>query len=330
MKSEKALIQETIPYAKEKRGVSWFHTLSTLAILICGLAITLLDIHWLYKLPVSIFTGLVIVRMFVIYHDFLHEAILQRSRVANVIFTLFGYYILTPKTIWKRSHNYHHNHNSKLFKSGIGSYPVYTKSRFEELSKIEQRKYLFVRHPIVMLFGYFFTFLYGMCIQSLMKSFTKHIDSLFAIFFHLAIHTTIFLFFGWESFLFFSVLPHLISGAIGAYLFYAQHNFPEVHYDVDHNWTYESAALASSSFLKTNAFMNWVSGNIGYHHIHHLNARIPFYRLPEIMTHVKALQNPKVTTLKVKDITACLRLKVWDTEKCAMVNISSVRKASGF
>ncbi|MFT5779833.1 MAG: omega-6 fatty acid desaturase (delta-12 desaturase) [Crocinitomicaceae bacterium] len=322
MNSDKTLLSETISFAKEKRNLSWFHTLSTLALVVGSLSLTLLNIHWGFKLLASVFSGLVLVRMFVIYHDFLHEAILKRSKIANVLFTIFGYYMLTPKTIWKRSHNYHHTNNSKLFRSGIGSYPVYTKSRFEKLSSKDQSLYLFVRHPLVILFGYFFTFLYGMCIQSLVKSFRKHLDSLVALLFHFTLHTSIFLFFGWEAIIWFSLIPHVISGGLGAYLFYAQHNFPDVQYQVDQNWTYEGAALDASSFLNTSQFMNWVSANIGHHHIHHLNARIPFYRLPEIMRNVDALKNPKMTTLKVQDIIACLRLKVWDTELNKMVSVS--------
>ncbi len=322
MKSDITLISETISYAREKRSISWFHTLSTLALVIASLTLTLLSIHWGIKLIASIFSGLVLVRMFVIYHDYLHESILQRSKVANVLFTLFGYYMLTPKTIWRRSHNYHHANNSKLFKSGIGSYPVYTKSRFEKLSLKKQSQYMFVRHPLVILFGYFFTFLYGMCIQSLVKSFAKHLDSLVALLFHFTLHALIFILYGWEVSVWFSFIPHFISGALGAYLFYVQHNFPGVRYEVDQNWTYEGAALEASSFLKTSQFMNWVSANIGHHHIHHLNARIPFYRLPEIMKNIESLKNPKVTTLKIKDIKACLRLKVWDTDLNMMVNVS--------
>lgn len=319
MKATKNILSLTREYTAENRAKSWMVSISTLVILLSVLSLCATDIHWLFKVPLSIFSGLVIVRMFVIYHDYLHETILQKSKLADLLFTLFGYYILTPKTVWKRTHNFHHAHNSKLVKSGIGSYPVYTKSRFKELSEEDQSKYLFIRHPLVILFGYYFTFLHGMCINSLKNSFKKHIDSMYAILFHMAVHISIFIFLGWQATIFVSVIPHFISGAMGAYLFYIQHNFPDVHYCVDDNWTYEGAALESSSFLDTNRFMHWVSGNIGYHHIHHLNPRIPFYRLPEIMKRFKELQAPKTITLKPRDIIACLRLKMWDAEAGKMV-----------
>jgi len=84
-------------------------------------------------------------------------------------------------------------------------------------------------------------------------------------------------------------------------------------------WTYERAALDSSSYMKTSKLMAWFSANIGYHHIHHLNARIPFYRLPEVLKDMPELQKPKITTLSPRDILRCLRLKVWDTELQRMV-----------
>ena len=87
---------------------------------------------------------------------------------------------------------------------------------------------------------------------------------------------------------------------MGAYLFYAQHNFPGVTFSENNEWAYEKAALESSSYMEMNPVMAWLTGNIGYHHIHHLNSKIPFYRLPEVMTRFKELQHCKRTSLKIK------------------------------
>lgn len=319
MNSEKKLILETLPFAKENKARSWLLVISSFMLLAFAQMIVFYDIHCVFRISSSVMSGLLIVRLFVIYHDYLHDAILSRSKLANVIFIVFGYYILTPKSIWKRSHNYHHAHNSKLSKSGFGSFPVYTKSRFDKLKKMEKRKYLFMRHPIVLLFGFYFTFLYGMCISPLFKSFSRNSEAILALVFHLTLQTTVFFLFGWETFIFFGVIPHFVSGAIGTYLFYIQHNFPEVLYSVDQDWTYENAALESSSFLKTSKFMNWITANIGHHHIHHLNSRIPFYNLPRALKEVEGLKKPKSTTLKIRDVYYCLQLKFWDTDENKMV-----------
>jgi omega-6 fatty acid desaturase (delta-12 desaturase) len=321
MLSGKELILATRKYAKEDRAKSWFHTLSTLFILIVLLAGTVFNFHIALKIVCSILAGLVIVRMFVIYHDYEHHTILQKSKLAEAIFTLFGIYVLAPTSIWKRSHDYHHVNNSKLFSASIGSYPIYTKEKYLKAPKGERATYLFIRHPLTITFGYIFAFLYGMCIKSITNSFRKHVDSLIALILHFAYQIAVFYFLGWQTWLLLCAIPHFISGAMGAYLFYAQHNFPGVTFKENIEWSYENAALESSSFMDLNPFMHWVTANIGYHHIHHLNARIPFYRLPEVMKDFPELQSPKKTSLKPWDVAACFRLKVWDPERNEMVGV---------
>jgi omega-6 fatty acid desaturase (delta-12 desaturase) len=322
MLTGKQLILATRPFAKEDRRKSWFYTITTLALLNVFLLGTVFSFHWSLKLICSIISGFLIIRMFVIYHDHQHKAILDKSPLANGIFTIFGFYVLAPTGIWSRSHDYHHKNNSKLFSASIGSYPIYTKQKFEKLTKSEQRHYLFIRHPLTILFGYIFAFMYGMCVKSIINRFSKHIDSLAALVFHFSYQALIFYFLGWQTWMFLCLIPHFISGAMGAYLFYAQHNFPGVSFYDKAGWTYERAALESSSYMKTSKLMAWFTANIGYHHIHHLNARIPFYRLPEVLEALPELQQPKITTLSPMEIIRCLRLKVWDVEQQRMVGLN--------
>jgi omega-6 fatty acid desaturase (delta-12 desaturase) len=321
LRSGKELILATKAFAKEDRKRSWAAMLSTLFLLLALMG-TALFAPWLWvKIAAGILQGLVIVRFFVIYHDYLHHTILQKSAFANAIMTAFGIYILAPKSIWKRSHDYHHNHNSKLFSASIGSYPVATRKKFESMSKGERRVYLAIRHPLTILMGYISMFMYGMCINSLTSSPRRHLDSLLALILHATFITLTIVFLGWESWLAGIMIPFFISTALGAYLFYAQHNFPGVIFQANEDWAYETAALKSSSYMKTNAFWSWVTANIGYHHIHHLNSRIPFYRLPEAMEQLPELQNATVTTLSFNDIKACLQLKIWDPELKKMTGI---------
>ena len=184
-----------------------------------------------------------------------------------------------------------------------------------------KRHYLFIRHPLTILFGYIFTFMYGMCIKSMINRFSKNIDSLVALIVHIAYQVSVFYFLGWQTWILMCAIPHFISGAMGSYLFYAQHNFPTVTFVGNEEWTYEGAALDSSSFMKLNPLMHWFTANIGFHHIHHMNSRIPFYRLPEVMSAIPEMQVVKTTSLKPKDILACLRLKVWDYENQKMVGV---------
>lgn len=321
LRSGKELILATKAFVSEDRRKSWIAMLSTLLLLICLMAVALTAPWFGLKITAGILQGLVIVRFFVIYHDYLHHTILQKSGLANAIMTAFGIYILAPKSIWKRSHDYHHNHNSKLFSASIGSYPVATRRKFEGMSKGERREYLMIRHPLTILLGYLSMFMFGMCINSLMSSPRRHLDSLLALILHAAFISLTIIFLGWQSWLAGIMIPFFLSTAIGAYLFYAQHNFPGVIFQANEDWAYETAALKSSSYMKTNAFWAWVTANIGYHHVHHLNSRIPFYRLPEVMKSLPELQGATTTTLSPKDIRACLRLKIWDPEQQKMVGL---------
>ena len=108
---------------------------------------------------------------------------------------------------------------------------------------------------------------------------------------------------------------------MGSYLFYVQHNFPQVIFKDKEGWSYEGAALDSSSYCQMGAFMNYITGNIGYHHIHHLNAKIPFYRLPEAYEKLPELQTARVTSLRPKEILRCLSLKVWDTDTQKLISL---------
>jgi omega-6 fatty acid desaturase (delta-12 desaturase) len=261
--------------------------------------------------------------MFVIYHDQQHHAILPHSRLADVLMRIFGVLILSPSSIWRSSHNHHHNHNSQLRGAHIGSFPIMTREQFERSSAANRFQYLFMRHPLTIAFGYIFIFLLGMCLYPFWKNPRKHYDSLIAFVLHAALVTGVTVYFGVPALLLAIVVPYSIAMALGCYLFYAQHNFPSVSFSDKAGWTYEKAALTSSSYMKMNRFMAWVTGNIGYHHVHHLNARIPFYRLPEVMKALPELQDAKTTTLHPAEIWRCLRLKVWDVAAQRMVPLGN-------
>lgn len=267
----------------------------------------------------SLLTGFVIVRFFVIYHDHQHHAILDKSFAAKLLFNAFGIFIMAPSSIWKRSHDYHHKHNSKLFSASIGSYAIMTKNKFNQSSKKERFLYLMGRHPLTIFFGYISMFMYGMCVQSFLSSPRRHIDSLVSLILHITMTVLLIVLAGWKIWLISFFIPFFIAMMIGAYLFYAQHNFPGVTFQDNGEWTYDGAALDSSSFMKMNLFWHWVTANIGYHHVHHLNSRIPFYRLPEAMAAIPELQHAKTTSLWPSAIWACLRLKIWDPDKQEMV-----------
>jgi acyl-lipid omega-6 desaturase (Delta-12 desaturase) len=328
MREGKALILATKPYAVDQTLRSWWCILSTSILLTAALAGTLWPFPLLGKIVCSVLAGLLTLRLFVIYHDQQHKAILPNSRLADAFMRVFGVFALSPASIWRSSHNHHHNHNSKLRGSHIGSFPIMTKDQFLKSSKRERRQYLFTRHPLVILFGYVFVFLGGMCVLPLVDEPREHYDCLIALVVHMVAGVLLTLIFGWLALLLTLIIPYFVGGAIGSYLFYAQHNFPGVSFNDAAGWTYEKAALESSSFLKTDPIMGWFTANIGYHHIHHLNARIPFYRLPEVLKSMVELQAAKTTSLNPIEIFRCLRLKVWDVESQQMIGLAEIRAAA--
>jgi len=301
---------------------SWWCILSTGLLLAAALVGTVRIPYFAGQLACSLLASLLFLRFFVIYHDQQHHAILPRSRLAEFIMRIFGILALSPSSIWRSSHDHHHKHNSRLKGSHIGSFPIMTSAQFQKTPRGKQIRYLFIRHPLTILSGYLFMFVFGMCIQPFRNDPRRHFDCLIALVVHVAIGVALVQFFGWRVQLLAQFLPHFITHAIGSYLFYAQHNFPGVSFRDNAGWTYEKAALESSSFMKTSRIMAWFTGNIGYHHIHHLNARIPFYRLPEVMKAMPELQQPKTTSLSPRQIIRCLRLKVWDVESQSMVGIN--------
>jgi omega-6 fatty acid desaturase (delta-12 desaturase) len=325
MRTGKEIILATKPYAADFPVRSWAYLLSTAFLLTGALAGTLWNFDLAAKIVCSFLAGLLYLRFFVIYHDQQHGALLPHSRVAEVLMGVFGILILSPSSVWRSSHNHHHNHNSKLRGSHIGSFPIMTREQYLKAARTTRLGYLFMRHPLTILFGYFFVFLYGMCLYPGVTKIRQHYDGLLAFLVHLALAVTVTCLFGWPTLLLIIVFPQFIARAIGSYLFYAQHNFPTVTFSDKAGWTYDKAALESSSFMTAGPLVAWFTANIGYHHVHHLNPHIPFYRLPEVVAAIPELQSPKTTSLRPREILRCLRLKVWDPEAQRMVGLRALR-----
>ncbi len=325
MRTGKELILATKPFAKEDRTKSWLYTLSTLFILIAALAGTYWNIHMAARVLCSVVAGLVLVRMFVIYHDHQHHAILHQSKAADLIMKLFGIYILAPSSIWKRSHDFHHKHNSKLHVTDIGSYSTLTKEEYFKLSPSERFSYLAMRHPLNIFLGYLTIFMYSFCINSIAKSPKKHLDCGLALLLHAGFGVLLAWYGGFTGLALTLFIPHLIACGLGSYLFYVQHNFPGAQFKLYNNWEYAHAAISSTSHFVMNPVMKWFTGSIGYHHIHHLNSRIPFYRLEEAMKSMPELKDVPTTTFELKNVIGCLRLKVWDPEINQMIGLRELK-----
>jgi omega-6 fatty acid desaturase (delta-12 desaturase) len=319
-RSDQEIIKATNLFAQEDLRTSWFHLVTTLFGLFASQCMAAAIQIWWLRLAFSVLAGLLTVRSFIVYHDFKHGAILRGSRAAKWILDIFGLYVLTPSKVWTQTHNYHHAHTAKIVGSHVGSYMMLTTAQWDSITPIQRFMYRLVRHPLTILLGYITVFLYGFCAAAFSRNPRKNLDSLMAIVLQLTLVFMLWWACGWEVLVYALLIPQLIAHALGAYLFYAQHNFPEAHVQPRESWTFVRASLESSSYMHFGPLMRYFTGNIGFHHVHHLNHRIPFYRLPEAMAAIPELRNPLgVTSLSPRDIAACFRLKLWDPDQGRLV-----------
>lgn len=318
VRTPKELLLASKEFAIENRGVSWWCLLSTIALFIGLHVIMFLPIPFAIRLVASVVTGLTHVRLFILYHDFQHGTILRNSKIASAIMYSYGLIALNPQSIWKRSHDYHHRNNSKALGASIGSYPLMSTEAYAEAPFFQKMLYRMTRHPLTIGCGYVTIFLIGMCLRPFLFRPKEHFDAGLSMVVHFALAALLIVIDPW-LFVIVMLIPNTIASMLGSYLFYAQHNFPSVRIRERADWNYVDAALNSSSYMKMGKIMQWFTGNIGYHHVHHLNARIPFYRLPEAMEKLEELQSPGTTSLHPRDVVNCFRLKLWDREKGQLV-----------
>jgi omega-6 fatty acid desaturase (delta-12 desaturase) len=158
------------------------------------------------------------------------------------------------------------------------------------------------------------------CLNPLVRDPRKYWDGALALLAHAGLIALLWLSAGFDVALLAFMLPFAIASALGAYLFYAQHTYEGLRIMPAEEWTYFEGALESSSYMQLSPIMSWLTGNIGYHHVHHLNPHIPFYRLPEAMAAIPELQHPTVTSLSPRDIRACFHANLWKISTQRMVS----------
>lgn len=318
------LVRATNAFVEERASRSaWL--LAQTVVLVVALHFAILFSPMWAKPLLSLGCGLLYVRLFIFYHDYLHGAQLRRSKFVAAVMHGVGMLILATTSVWRESHDYHHRNNARVIGSGIGSYPVVTVRMWRRMDPKQRRAYRALRNPLTMIFGYFTVFMIGMSFSPFRRDPSSHWMAPVAVLLHAAAIAAMWFFFGFWQAVFSVILPVFLATALGSYLFFAQHNFPGVKYFERREWTFDQAALRSSSMFEMPGWLHWMTGNIGFHHIHHLNHRIPFYRLPEAYAAVPELQQPGRTSWRPSDIRACLELAVWDPAQGRMITYAELR-----
>lgn len=326
MREGRQLVRDTSRFAVEQRTRSWWNLAPTAAAFVAALGLACADLPWSVRVLAGVIAALLNVRLFVIYHDYLHGTIFEGSRAVGLFLRLYGLLALSPATVWRETHDHHHRNNARRTGvDSVGTYPVLTTSAYRKAGLGKRLYYRLSRHPLNMALAYLTVFFYSFCIQPILTDWRKHGDAILATVLHLGIVVSLAILRP-DVLLFAILIPWSLGSALGAYLFYAQHNYPGVKLRPGVDWDYVVAALRSSSFIRMSPLMHWFTGNIGYHHVHHLNAHIPFYRLPEAMAAIDELQSPVTTSLWPSDIVRCLRLNLWDPEKDRLVSFAEARR----
>lgn len=312
------MLLKTKEFAKENRKKSWSSLLTLLAILLVAVTGTTIHGNIYIRCAFSFFTGLLLIRTFIFYHDYHHGAIFRKSTLGKWILNFYGILVLAPPEAWRSSHNFHHDHNAQISRNCVGAFPIMTTEEYKNATLAVRLKYIGARNPLFILLSYLTVFIMRMCVVPILEAPRRHFDSIIAVFLHgLIIFALSQL--GWDYVIFSLFIPLFVALTMGAYLFYIQHNSPSIQLKPIDEWEYGFAAMNSSSYLEGGKFLHWISGNIGYHHVHHANCLIPFYRLPEAMAAIPELQNPARSSLKPIDIYKCLRLKLWDLKQNKLV-----------
>ncbi len=328
------LLEATSPFAGEIRSRSWWLVGWTLALVGLLLMAAALAPWWPFRGLFSVLGGFVMIRAFIMFHDYMHGAILRKSLLGRILMYGVGVLLLTPPRSWRESHNYHHANVGKIAPEGratpvvttdIGAYPMMSVEMWERATKSERFRYRAVRHPLTIFCAYFTVFMGTLCLGSTLSNPRKHWPGALIFLTHLSLLAGLWFVGGWSMMFFAYLMPLWIAAAGGAYLFYAQHSYPGARVYTPEEWEFFDAALNTASYFKLGRVMEWFTGSIGYHHVHHLNARIPFYRLREAMEAIPELQNPVVTRLRLKDILDCFRANLWDPKNGCMVSYQDAK-----
>ena len=339
MSSDKPAAQDTAggiswtallaPYRGPTLAKSIWQLASTAALFVASVTSMYLTLHISYwiTLLLAIPAAFFMIRLFIIQHDCGHGSFFRSSWVADSIGSVLGIFTLTPYHYWKKTHAIHHATSGNLEHRGFGDIDTLTVGEYLALTRWQKFKYRVYRHPAILFgFGAVLHFFVRHRLPMIVpRDWTRErrrilwTDVGLAAFVALMGVTV-----GFKEFLLVHVPFTLIACSIGVWLFYVQHQFEPTYWEHDEAWKYESAALEGSSYYRLPKFLQWLTGNIGLHHVHHLNARIPNYRLQEVFDKHPQLQ--KVTTITLWQSIRCVRLALWDERQRKLVRFAEALK----
>lgn len=281
---------------------------------------------WL-ALGISICNAAFLLRLFAIQHDCGHSAFFKNRALSDWLGRVIGVLTLTPYDVWRRTHSIHHSASGNLGRRGFGDIHTLTLAEYQQMGPLRRFHYRVYRHPIVLFGlgpGYIF-FLQNRIPLGLMAKARYWVSAMCTNAAILAALLVILYFGGLMPILLIFLPSTLLAATAGVWLFYVQHQFETTHWDTEEDWSLHDAALHGSSYYVLPKVLQWLSANIGIHHVHHLYSRIPFYRLPEVLgDHATLAESNRMT---IRESLSNARLHLWDEKSKRLLSFSQASKA---
>ncbi|MET3195018.1 fatty acid desaturase [Bacillus sp. OAE603] len=324
--NQKNLRKQIIPYEKSNLKASVWQMINTFVpfIILWILAYKSLSTSIFLTLIFDLAAALFLIRIFIIFHDCCHQSFFKNKTANKILGTITGIVTLFPFSQWKHSHSIHHATSSNLDKRGVGDMWVLTVEEYVSASVWTKLAYRLYRNPLIMFgFGPIYIVLITNRFNAKNAKLKERLNTYIT---NIAIVGLSALFcwqIGWENFLIIQGPIFFVSAALGIWLFYVQHQFEDSYFEEDENWDYVKAAVEGSSFYKLPKLLQWLTGNIGYHHVHHLSPRVPNYHLEDVHNNTLPLQN--VPTITLKTSLSSLKFRLWDQENKKFISFKELK-----
>ncbi|WP_010281820.1 fatty acid desaturase [Bacillus timonensis] len=324
---QRSLRKQVAPFEKSNFKASLFQLLNTVIpyLGLWVLAYYSLNISYLLTFAIGVVAAGFLVRIFIIFHDCCHHSFFKNRTANKIIGTISGILTLFPYSKWGHDHSVHHATSSNLDKRGTGDIWVMTVEEYLEASALQRLCYRIYRNPFVMfILGPIYVFLIENRFNRKKARKKERLNTYITNLGIVVLFAIIIWAIGWQSFLIVQGTIFMISGIAGVWLFYVQHTFEDSYFEEDENWEYVKAAVEGSSFYKLPKPLQWLTGNIGYHHVHHLSPRVPNYKLEEVHNQTAPLQH--VPTITLKTSLKSLKFRLWDEEEKVFVGYGKIKE----
>jgi omega-6 fatty acid desaturase (delta-12 desaturase) len=287
----------------------------------------LLDVNYLYSLAVGVLAAGFLLRTYIMFHDCTHGSFLPTKRANAWLGSVLALIVYHPFASWRHAHAVHHASAGDLDRRGVGDVPVLTVAEYNAKSNRDKLIYRLYRNPLIM-FG--IGPIWALMIQP--RTFKRserprikrsvHVTNLVL----LVVITGMCFLMGPAEFFLVQMPTAWLAGAAGVWLFYVQHQFEDAYWESTDSWSYADAALRGSSYLKLPKVLQYFTGNIGLHHVHHLSSRVPNYNLQAAHDNNPIFHDVPVLTLG--DGLRAVRLKLWDEESQRLVGFAEADAAA--